>query len=307
MSTPRVARIPQSTIDLLLLVREEMALHGPSVDLNHINLSQLNGLSEVFMDTNFTGDISKWNVSRVESMDRLFQNCPFNGDISDWDTSALRTSSQMFNKSGFNGDISRWNTSNLIAASAMFRDSQFNRDISQWDTSQLSAMVSMFQRSAFNGDISNWSVTRALGMGRMENMFEGTPYTGDLSGWRITDVRHMHNAFSPQFRGMLPCSADPIKKVFYANLFGTSQRLHRYLRTQEFGGCHFDILRLAPNQPEWAKKEDYQWAKQLAKTAQSIGMDDDALRSYAMGQYRNRQAGLTQTPLTLDIGEMALG
>ena len=307
MPNPRVPRIPQSAPDLVLLVREELALHGPNVDLNHINLSQIDSLQEVFMDTNFTGDIAKWDTSRVENMDRLFQNCPFNGNISDWDTNALRTSSQMFNKSGFNGDISRWNTSNLIAASAMFRDSQFNGDISKWDTSQISAMVSMFQRSAFNGDISNWSVTRALGMGRMENMFEGTPYTGDLSGWRVTDVRHMHNAFSPQFKGVLPCSADPISKVFYANLFGTSQRLHRYLRNQEFSGCHFDILRLAPNQPEWAKKDDYQWAKKLAKMAQSIGMNDDALRSYAMDQYRNRHEGLTQTLLTIDIGDILLG
>lgn len=288
MLSKRIHHVPHTTQELAIMVRAEIELHGPNVDLNHIDISQLTSLKEVFKDTKFNGNISQWNVSRIESMERLFTNCPFNGDISQWDTQSLVSAGHMFEGSVFNGDLSAWNTSSLIVASAMFRHSHFNGDISGWNTSRLSSMVSMFEDSAFNGDISKWDVAHALKDGQIGRVFDKTPYTGNLSSWMLGSLWSTHNAFGPEFKGILPRSTEPICKQFYVRLFGTSQRLHRYLRTQAFGGCHFDILRLADHQPEWAKKADYQWARQLAKTAQSIGMDDDALRTYAMALYHNR-------------------
>lgn len=307
MQTPRRDGIPRRSAEVALIVRAEMEKHGPNVNLNHIDVSQVNTLIDVFKDTPFNGDISQWDVAKVESMEGLFKNCPFNGDISNWNTSSLRVATQMFMNSKFNGDISRWDTSGLIVAAAMFQDSQFNGDISNWNTTRLSMLSCMFQGSAFRGDISQWNLKQALDMGHLDHVFDKTAYNGDLSSWRVTSLRYMFNALGPDFQGIAPRSVEPVSKVFYSQLFGTSQRLHKYLRTQAFSGVHFDILRLADHQPEWAKKADYQWARQLGRLAQNIGMDDDALREYGMVEYRKRMEPLPAAPaMVLEIGDMAL-
>lgn len=294
--------------EVALIVRDEMEKHGPNVDLNHIDVSQVTTLVNVFKDTPFNGDISQWNVANVESMEGLFKNCPFNGDISNWNTTSLRVATQMFMNSSFNGDISRWDTSGLIVGAAMFQDLKFNGDISNWNTKQLAVLSCMFQNSAFRGDISKWNLENAFANGHFDRVFDKTAYTGDLSSWRATNLRSlrsMRNALGPDFKGIAPRSAGPISKEFYAELFGTSQRLHKYLRTQEFGGVHFDILRLAQSQPAWCKKADYVWARQLGRLAQSIGMNDDALRDYAMMEYHTRTMPV-KPAMVLDIGELGL-
>ena len=276
------------------MVRAEIEQHGPSADLNHIDVSQVKTLVDVFKDTPFNGDISQWNVANVESMEGLFKNCPFNGDISHWNTSSLRVATQMFQGSAFNGDISAWDTSGLIMAAAMFQDSQFNGDVSNWNTRQLSVLSCMFENSAFRGDISNWDLTAALSRGNLDRMFHNTPYPGDLSSWKATAQR-LDSALGPEFQGIAPRCAESVSKVFYARLFGTSQRLHHYLRTQAFSGVHFDVLRLAPSKPDWCQKAEYAWARQLGKLGQSIGLDDDALREYAMEEYRNRMQPVVES------------
>lgn len=287
MNTARRDGIPRWSKEVALMVRAEMERHGPNVDLNHIDVSQVKTLVDVFKDTPFNGNISQWNVSNVESMEGLFKNCPFNGDISNWNTGSLRVATQMFQGSAFNGDISAWDTSGLIMAAAMFQDSQFNGDVSNWNTRQLSVLSCMFENSAFRGDLSQWDLAAALTRGNLDRMFHSTPYGGDLSSWKATAQR-LDSALGPEFQGIAPSCAEPVSKVFYARLFGTSQRLHKYLRTQAFGGVHFDVLRLSPSKPEWSEKADYVWARQLGKLGQSIGLDDDALREYAMAEYGNR-------------------
>lgn len=57
--------------------------------LNHIDVSQMTSLADVFFRSDFNGDISLWDTSGVTSLENTFAGSQFNGDISQWDTSRV--------------------------------------------------------------------------------------------------------------------------------------------------------------------------------------------------------------------------
>jgi surface protein len=124
--------IAKDYYDLRQIIQKEIKDKGSECDLNHID------------------------VSSVTDMSNLFRDLPFNGNISQWDVSNVSNMGFMFYKSQFNGDISKWNTSNVTDMDSMFSDSKFNSDISQWDVSNVRDMDWMFYNCPFEGDISNW-------------------------------------------------------------------------------------------------------------------------------------------------------
>jgi surface protein len=68
----------------------------------------------MFMNSQFSGDISKWDVSSVTVMDGMFfDNSQFNGDISKWDVSSVTEMENMFMGSKISGDISGWDVSKV--------------------------------------------------------------------------------------------------------------------------------------------------------------------------------------------------
>lgn len=140
--------IAQNKDHLIKLIQEECKNNSSTCSLNHIDISLVNDLSNLFASSKFNGDISQWDVSHVKNMSRMFHN------------------------SEFNGDISKWNVSQVEIMNNMFAFSIFNRDISSWDVSKAINMKSMFIHSKFNGDLTEWkpySVTNS------ENMFEDCP------------------------------------------------------------------------------------------------------------------------------------
>jgi hypothetical protein len=152
MNIPRL----HATDDIIhQLIRDEICRRGHLADLNHID------------------------VSKVSNMDNLFKQSHFNGDISKWDTSNLTTAVNMFMGSAFNGDLSHWNVRSLRQASSMFFQSDFNRSLDQWSLESCVNFNFMFAFSAFRQPLPSWRFPSAT---QMRGTFQGTHlnWTADM-------------------------------------------------------------------------------------------------------------------------------
>jgi hypothetical protein len=95
---------------LLNLIDAAMWLHGPNCDLNFINTSNVTMMHELFRDSPFNGDISKWDVSNVKDMSEMFSGSHFTGNICNWNVSKVECMYEMFYDSALekNGKIPKW-------------------------------------------------------------------------------------------------------------------------------------------------------------------------------------------------------
>ena len=161
------------------IVDEEIlrGMVNDGVDLSKIITSKVYNMRTLFEGKIINGDISHWDVSYVDMMDKMFMDTDFNQDISNWDTSNVYRFAMMFQNSTFNRDISNWDVTksgNTLEGSphdnwgvgrviytGMFKNSLFNQDISNWDVSWSGAMNEMFKgASRFNQDLSSWVVSQ---------------------------------------------------------------------------------------------------------------------------------------------------
>lgn len=177
---------------------EEMIKNGE--DVTEIDTSAITDMSYLFeKNLSFSQDISGWDVSNVENMYGMFMESGFNQDISGWDVSNVTNMNAMFMSSPFNQDISDWDVSNVRNMYAMFFGAlKFNQDISGWDVSRVEDMSGMFAGnpyylSAFNQDISGWDVSNVTDMSGM--FFHATSFKQDISGWDVSSVKN-HDDFS---------------------------------------------------------------------------------------------------------------
>ena len=138
------------------IVKGELDRLGLDADLNHIDVSKVTNMREVFSCHDMRAansimfrtilspkynklnpDISKWDVSNVNNMERMFEYSQyFNCDISGWDTHSVTNMEYMFNNcTNFNQDISSWNVSNVESFWGMFSNAvSFLQDLSNWKT-----------------------------------------------------------------------------------------------------------------------------------------------------------------------------
>ena len=208
---------PTTRDELRNLIDEYIAKEGTDCDLNHIDISLVTDMSELFSESYFNGDISQWNVAHVNNMHAMFENSPFQGDISRWDVSNVTDMSHMFSGSTFLGDISTWNVSKVQTMAHMWMMSKFQGDLSRWDTSAVQDMHHMFFSSVFHGDISRWDVSNVTDMSymfsrslfnqdiskwntksvtTMESMFSDSYFSQDISRWNVSNVQNMSSMFS---------------------------------------------------------------------------------------------------------------
>ena len=78
------------------IVKEAIDVLGKSADLNFIDVSNVTDMRELFKDSQFIGNISKWDVSNVRNMSRMFYGSAFDGDLSTWNISSDTDTTDMF-------------------------------------------------------------------------------------------------------------------------------------------------------------------------------------------------------------------
>jgi hypothetical protein len=129
-------KIIANNVNLSDLIEYELNRFGNAADLNHIDVSNVTNMDELFSLSPFNGEISKWDVSNVISAKGMFISYPFSGDISGWNVSNMEYMVLMFYASEFNSDISKWNVSGVKDATNIFLESDFKGDISEWKFNQ---------------------------------------------------------------------------------------------------------------------------------------------------------------------------
>lgn len=113
---------PKTKKELKDIINDRISKEGPNCDLNDIDVSLIDDMSELFFMSDFNGDISKWNVSNVENMRCMFISSKFNQDISKWNVSKVKHMYCMFEGSKFNHDISNWKIDKNCDVFDMFYD-----------------------------------------------------------------------------------------------------------------------------------------------------------------------------------------
>ena len=90
---------PKYRRELEQIIEDTIKEKGNNCDLNFIDTSLITDMNNLFLFSNFNGDISKWDVSNVVDMSYMFYGSKFNGDISSWDISNVMEHRWMFENS----------------------------------------------------------------------------------------------------------------------------------------------------------------------------------------------------------------
>ena len=136
-NTPKYTLFPETKDELKQMIKDEISKNGNECSLNHIDVSNITDMSNLFRYSEFNGDISEWDVSSVRDMYSMFDSSKFNGDISDWDVSNVTNMYCMFYGSKFNGDISDWDVSSVKDMGYMFGNSPLINNPPKWYKKQL--------------------------------------------------------------------------------------------------------------------------------------------------------------------------
>ena len=158
MTSKKTPIIATDKNHLEVLIYDAMQEHGSACDLNHIDVSRITDMSDLFVNTLFAGSIDQWDVSNVIDMENMFFNSRFNGYIGGWNVSNVKSMNGMFLSAPFNSSVEHWDVSNVQDMNAMFHGTKFQQDVSKWNVSKVLDFNNIFSDSPFKGNISQWSI-----------------------------------------------------------------------------------------------------------------------------------------------------
>jgi Mycoplasma protein of unknown function, DUF285 len=79
------------------VIEEAIRMHGPTVSLNHLDVSSVTDMSLLFFASPFNGSIDRWDVSNVLNMRGMFcEAALFNQPIGNWRVSKVESLNHMF-------------------------------------------------------------------------------------------------------------------------------------------------------------------------------------------------------------------
>ena len=107
-NTTKHTLFPKTKDELKRMIEDEISKNGNECSLNHIDVSEITDMSELFYWSKFNGNISEWNVSNVKNMKVMFSGSTFNGDISNWDVSIVQEMSWIFHESPLEKNPPKW-------------------------------------------------------------------------------------------------------------------------------------------------------------------------------------------------------
>ena len=81
------------------IVNDEIQRWGNDIDLSNIDVSEVTDMHDLFLGSDFNGNISEWNVSKVINMDFMFAYSKFDKDISNWNVKNVRYNANCFLRS----------------------------------------------------------------------------------------------------------------------------------------------------------------------------------------------------------------
>ena len=156
--------------------------------------------SQVFTETEFSGDVSKWNTDSFNNVFYMFGNCnQFNSDCS-----TKTVTRKAVNNSGRSGNYKEftdtaWNMDNACNMNAMFRNATIfdnggnSNGLNTWNIGLGTPLPGdrynldgMFFNTLFNGDLNNWDVSQCNQFG---SMFQNnTVFNGDITNWDFSGL-----------------------------------------------------------------------------------------------------------------------
>jgi surface protein len=193
---------PKSKEELVSMIREEIEKKGKKCSLNHIDVSKITDMEDLFASYNggyklneFDGDISGWDVSNVTNMKGMFHGSNFrdvNGSINEWDVSNVTNMEDMFAYSRPSGiSFSSWDVSNVENMCAMFQGAKYfyGNGVDNWDVSNVKDMSWMFAECKdFYKSLSKWNLNK---LEKCKSMFTYcTNLREDFSSWDVTNIQH---------------------------------------------------------------------------------------------------------------------
>jgi hypothetical protein len=91
---PRIVAKDKNHLEIL--ISQEIEANGFQCDLNHIDVSNVETMEGMFLNSEFNGDITKLDVSKVKDMTGMFHGSKFTGDLSNWTPFELTNTMEMY-------------------------------------------------------------------------------------------------------------------------------------------------------------------------------------------------------------------